>query len=157
MIKTSLCYLEKDGKYLMLHRTKKHRDPNEGKWIGVGGKFERGESPDACVRREVLEETGIRLLDMHFYGVIEFRSDTSEDEDMYLYSSDSFDDSGYRPEDCVEGELAYIHKDQILSLNLWEGDRVFLSKMLAGEASINLRLTYHEDKLIDVKDFLSAD
>ena len=82
MKKTTLIYLEKDGCFLMLLRNKKKNDCNEGKWIGVGGKFEKNETPEECIKREVLEETGLTLLSMHFYGVIEFRSDSDEDEDM---------------------------------------------------------------------------
>lgn len=146
-IKTSLCYIEKDGKYLMLYRNKKKEDPNGGKWIGVGGKFEEGETPFECVTREVLEETGIVLNSAHFYGVIEFRSDGWPDEDMYLFSSSDYNDSGFKPEDCSEGTLSFIPKDEILELNLWEGDRVFLKAMLDGREHINLRLCYQGNAL----------
>ena len=151
-IKTSLCYIEKDGKYLMLYRNKKDNDPNSGKWIGVGGKFEEGESPFECVKREVLEETGIVLRDAHFYGVIEFRSDGWPDEDMYLFSSTDYDDSAFRPEDCNEGELAFVEKTAVLDLNLWEGDRVFLKKMIEGNKRICLRLCYTGNTLSDIKE-----
>ena len=149
-IKTSLCYIEKDGKYLMLYRNKKKEDPNGGKWIGVGGKFEEGETPFECVKREVLEETGIVLNSAHFYGVIEFRSDGWPDEDMYLFSSTDYNASGFHPEDCNEGTLKFIPKNEILELNLWEGDRVFLREMLEEHDSINLRLKYSGDNLSEV-------
>jgi 8-oxo-dGTP diphosphatase len=148
--KTTLCYIEKDGKYLMLYRNKKKEDPNGGKWIGVGGKFEEGETPFECVKREVLEETGIIIRNAHFYGVIEFRSDGWPDEDMYLFSSNDFDDSEFHPEDCCEGTLKFIPKDEILELNLWEGDRVFLCEMLEGQDRINLRLRYSGENLTEV-------
>lgn len=143
MIRSTLCYLEKDGSYLMLLRNKKKQDCNKGKWIGVGGKFEPGETAEECIRREVLEETGIRLKSMHFYGVVEFRSDTDEDEDMYLFSSKDFEgETDTDKIDCNEGSLKWIAKEEIMDLHLWEGDRVFLQKMLQGEDAINLRLEY---------------
>ena len=148
--KTTLCYIEKDGKYLMLYRNKKKDDPNGGKWIGVGGKFEEGETPFECVKREVLEETGIVLRSAHFYGVIEFRSEGYFDEDMYLFSSNDYDDSGFAPENCSEGTLSFIPKNEILALSLWEGDRVFLAAMLDGQESINLKLEYSGEKLFRV-------
>ena len=145
MIDTTLCYIEQDGKYLLLMRNKKENDLNEGKWIGVGGKCEKGESPEECVRRETFEETGLTLGRLHFYGIIHFRSDTWEDEEMYLYSSDDF--SGSLAEDCPEGTLAWIPKEEVMGLPLWEGDRLFLKKMLAGEPSIEMTLCYEGDEL----------
>ena len=145
MINTTLCYIERDGKYLLLCRNKKKNDLNEGKWIGVGGKCEPGESPEACVRRETFEETGLTLGKLHFYGIIHFRSDTWEDEEMYLYGSDDF--SGRLAEDCLEGTLAWVPKESVMDLPLWEGDRLFLRKMLAGESSIEMTLRYEGDRL----------
>ena len=84
MKKTTLCYIENKGSYLMLYRNRKPEDPNEGKWLGIGGKIEPGETADECNAREVLEETGLRLRSAVFHGVIEFRADSYEDEDMYL-------------------------------------------------------------------------
>ena len=142
---TTLCYIEKDGCYLLLNRNKKENDLNHGKWIGVGGKCEPGESPEECVRRETFEETGLTLGALHFYGIIHFRSDTWEDEEMYLYSSSDF--TGEIAEDCREGTLAWIPKDQVLQLPTWEGDRIFLERMLAGEKYIELTLNYKGDDL----------
>jgi 8-oxo-dGTP diphosphatase len=166
MKKATLCYIRKrieDGaadnaassyEYLMLYRNKKKEDPNEGKWIGVGGKFEPGETPDECMLREVKEETGLVPDSYHFCGVIHFFSDEWEDEDMYLYSSDDFvpDDPAaaeffsetgeYKPPFCSEGELAWIPKDQILNLNMWEGDRAFVGRLLEGQKEISLTLQY---------------
>ena len=96
MKKTTLCYIENKGSYLMLYRNRKPDDPNEGKWLGIGGRIEPGETPDECNAREVLEETGLKLRTAHFLGVIRFRADMYEDEDMYLYVSDDFE-----PEDSV--------------------------------------------------------
>lgn len=138
----------------MLYRNRKPDDPNEGKWLGIGGKMEEGESPDACNAREVLEETGLKLGSAFFHGVIEFRADKYEDEDMYLYSSSDFEpedeeaarvfaDSGeYDPPACSEGELAWVPREELLSLPMWEGDRAFLSEILAGAREISMRLSY---------------
>ena len=150
MKKTTLCYLENNGCFLMLYRNKKKNDDNAGKWLGIGGKFEPGESADDCVVREVLEETGIRLTSYHFYGVVEFRSDAYEYEDMYLYSSDNFELPGEEPDDlpaCSEGELHWIKKEDLMSLPMWEGDTVFLERVLRGDEAINLRMIYKGDHL----------
>ena len=133
----------------MLLRNKKASDPNEGKWIGIGGKFEEGETPDECMLREVREETGLELTDYHFHGIIEFRSDEWEYEDMYLYTA-QLPDIPPLPE-CREGTLKWIPKAQIMNLNLWEGDRIFLKELLEGKKEINMRLCYHGDKLTDVE------
>ena len=147
MIKTTLCYIEKDGKYLMLHRTKKKNDINEGKWIGVGGKFEPGESAEECLKREVLEETGLTLTSYEYRGLIHFISDNAEDEDMYLYTADGFTGE---MQTCSEGELAWIDKEEIFNLNLWEGDKVFLKKLINGESGFEISLYYEGDKCVRV-------
>ena len=138
----------------MLYRNRKPDDPNEGKWLGIGGKIEKGETPDECNLREVREETGLILLSCRFHGVIKFRATTYEDEDMYLYSSDDFipadeeDASGfeatgeYDPPECTEGELRWIRKDEILSLPMWEGDKAFVGRLLEGRDSISMTLQY---------------
>ena len=146
MINTTLCYLMRDGCVLMLRRDKKENDLNEGKCIGVGGKFEPGESAEQCVRRETFEETGLTIGRLHFYGIIHFRSDTWEDEEMYLFSSDDF--SGQLKEDCPEGELFWVPKDRVMELPLWEGDRLFLRPMLDGRDAIELTLEYEGDELV---------
>lgn len=149
MKKTSLIYLEKDGCYLMLLRNKKKQDYNEGKWIGVGGKFEPGETAEQCIKREVFEETGLTLNSMHFYGVVGFRSDTDGDEDMYLFSSEDFQgDSDPEHISCDEGTLKWIPKTEVMALNLWEGDRLFLREMLEGKTEINMTLVYRQGKLV---------
>ena len=151
MKRTSLCYIEHEGSYLMLLRNKKADDPNEGKWIGIGGKFEEGETPDECMLREVREETGIELTDYHFHGIIEFRSDEWEYEDMYLYTA-KYPDVKREMElpECREGTLQWILKEDIMNLNLWEGDRVFLRALLDGRQDINMRLGYTKDALTQV-------
>ena len=158
MKKTTLCYIENKGRWLMLYRNRKPEDPNEGKWLGIGGKIEEGETPDECNAREVLEETGLRLGSAHFCGVIHFRADMYEDEDMYLYYSDDFcpadpdaakvfreDGECILPE-CDEGELRWIREDEIMGLPMWEGDRVFLARLLAGEREISMTLSYTGEK-----------
>ena len=144
---TTLCYIERGGKWLLMLRNKKENDLNEGKWIGVGGKCEPGETPEQCVRRETFEETGLTLDELHFYGIIHFRSDTWEDEEMYLYSSDDF--TGQLKEQCSEGTLAWIPKEKVLELPIWQGDRLFLKKMLDGELSIEMTLVYRGDELVE--------
>ena len=146
MIKSTLCYIEKDGCYLMLLRNKKEHDVNAGKWIGIGGKFEEGETAEECLKREVREETGVILTEYHFYGIIKFRSDDAESEDMYLYSASEY--AGQIAENCAEGTLQWVPKEDVLNLNLWEGDRLFLREMLAGTEEINMTLEYKGDKLI---------
>ena len=139
MRNTTICYLEKDGCYLMLLRNEKKQDLNEGKWIGPGGKIEPGETPEEGVRREVLEETGLTLKTVRLRGLVEFLSEKWEDEHMYLYTSDDFEGEMI---DCDEGELRWIPKKEISSLRLWEGDRVFFEYLLAEEPFFHLELRY---------------
>ncbi len=147
MIDTTLCYIKKEGSWLLLYRNKKENDLNEGKWIGVGGKCEPGETPEQCVRRETLEETGLTLGKVCCRGVVHFRSDTWEDEEMYLYTSEEF--SGELDENCAEGTLAWIPEDQVMSLPMWEGDRLFLPELLEGAAAIEMTVVYEGDRLKD--------
>lgn len=144
--KTTLCYLEKDGKLLMLFRNKKENDPCEGKWVGIGGKFEKGESADECLKREVFEETNLRLTSYSFCGIVHFISDTVDDEDMYLYLADGWEGELL---ECDEGELKWIPKEEVLSLNLWEGDKYFLEPILNGEKDIDITCRYEGDKLAE--------
>lgn len=148
MKETTLCYIEQDNKYLMLHRTKKSNDPNREKWIGVGGKVEAGESVEECLLREVMEETGLVLKKYQYRGKLYFHSDTYEDEIMYLYTSSKFEGKLI---ECKEGELAWIEKSDILNLNLWEGDKVFLKKLLKDNIGpFVLRMYYTGEKLANV-------
>jgi len=149
MKETTLCYIEKDNQYLMLYRNKKENDPNEGKWIGVGGKLEKGETPQQCVVREVLEETGLLLTEYQYRGIIHFKSDMWEDEEMYLYTATSFD--GELIDECSEGHLAWVPIDEVMHLNTWAGDKIFLKKLLEGEYNIDLTVCYKGDELIDVR------
>ena len=152
LIRSTLCYLEKDGSYLMLYRNKKKEDPCAGKWVGIGGKFEPGESGDECLEREVLEETGLKITGYEFRGIIRFISDLWDDEDMYLYTGSSWegeDTFASGTFECDEGELVWIPKDKILSLNLWEGDKYFLEPMIMGESNIYMTCRYEGDRLVE--------
>ena len=147
MKNTTLCYVEKDGKYLMLHRVKKENDLNEGKWIGVGGKFEEGESPEECLLREVREETGLTLTDYRLRGIVTFLSQRWETEYMFLYTATSF--TGELT-DCDEGVLAWVKKEEVLSLSLWEGDRIFLDLLRQDGPFFSLKLAYDaQDRLTE--------
>ena len=145
MKNTTLCYISKGDKVLMLHRTKKQDDVNEGKWIGVGGHLEPGESKEMCVKREVWEETGLTLNSLKYRGVIDFFPDRYESERMFLFTSDDFDGEMH---ECDEGDLKWVEKDQVMNLNLWEGDRIFLKYLVDDEPFFHLKLFYEGDKLI---------
>lgn len=147
MLYTTLCYIEKDGKYLMLHRTKKEKDINQDKWLGVGGKFEEGESPEECMLREVKEETGLTLNSYKLRGVITYVSTVFGIEYMYVFTSDDFEGE---LSDCNEGELEWIEKEKIFDLNMWEGDKIFL-KELNGDKFFSIKMEYEGDKLIKHK------
>ncbi len=150
---TTLCYLEKDNKYLMMHRIKKKNDINEGKWISPGGHCENGESPDDCVRREVLEETGYKLGEVKFRGIVTFYSKpvNNEREDitdyMCLFTSTDFEGELI---ECDEGTLEWVSKDELYKLNLWKGDLIFLDLIRDPEQPFfSLKLTYEGDVLTE--------
>lgn len=145
MRNTSLCYIERGGKYLMLHRVKKTVDENKDKWIGIGGKFEEGESPEDCVMREVLEETRLALNSWRYRGIVTFVSDEWGTEYMHLFTSDDF--SG-KPRECDEGVLEWIEKERLLSLPIWEGDKIFLRLLDTDEPFFSLKLCYQGDTLL---------
>lgn len=150
MLQTTLCYLEEEGKYLMLHRTSKEKDVNQDKWIGVGGKFEPGETPEECLLREVQEETGLRLLRYRFRGILTFCCDRAEPEYIFLYTSDSFAGTLI---DCDEGTLEWVDKTAVGNLNLWEGDRLMFRLLEERENPFSLKLRYEGDTLIEAKEF----
>lgn len=145
---TTLCYIEKNNKYLMIYRNKKKNDINKGKWIGVGGHFEAGESPEECLLREVKEETGLTLTDYNLRGIITFVFNDSEIEYMFLYTATGF--TGELIE-CNEGELKWINKSDINSLSLWEGDKIFLDLISRDTPMFSLKLKYNNDSLIEAK------
>ncbi len=142
---TTLCYMEQDDAYLMLHRVKKEHDENKDKWIGVGGKFEDGESPEECLLREVYEETGLRLTRYRFRGLITFVSDCWETEYMHLFTADRYE--GELVTSCDEGELVWIAKREVPKLRLWEGDRIFLRLLSEREDFFSLKLRYEGEQL----------
>ena len=144
---TTLCYIENDhGEYLMLHRTKKQNDLNAGKWIGIGGKFEADETPEECLLREVYEETGLTLTHYRFRGIVTFLSNEWEGEYMHLFTADKYEGTLC---DCNEGELAWVPKNDVLKLNLWEGDHIFLRELLENDRFFSLKLSYTGDVLTD--------
>ena len=145
MRNTTLCYIEQGDCYLMLHRVKKEHDLNKDKWIGVGGGFEDGESPEECLLRETLEETGLTLTCYRFRGIVTFVSDSWETEYMYLFTADGFTGSIV---ECSEGVLEWVRKDDIPGLPIWEGDKIFL-RLLAQDAPVFLlKLQYQGDRLV---------
>ena len=148
MRNTTLCYIEKDGKYLMLHRTKKENDLNQDKWIGVGGKFEDKESPEECVIRETLEETGLLLKDLEYKAIITFVSDIWETEYMHLFVSKDFEG---KIKECDEGVLEWVDKKEILNLPLWEGDKLFLDLIQKDVPFFSMKLVYEGDTLVEAK------
>lgn len=144
MKQTTLCYIERGNQYLMLHRVKKENDENRDKWIGIGGKFEDGESPEDCVLREVKEETGLLLTDYRYRGLVTFVSDCWPTEYMHLFTA-----NGYEGEmiECDEGELAWIDKEELLALPMWEGDRIFLRLLDQDTPFFSLKLVYEGEHL----------
>ena len=143
---SSLCYIEDNGKYLMLYRNAKKDDENAGKWVGIGGKFEEGESPGDCVCREVFEETGLTLHSYKFRGLVTFVSDIYPTEYMHLFTSDKFEGEIGT---CSEGKLEWIDKNKLYELPMWEGDRIFLDLLDSQNEFFSLKLCYKGDKLTD--------
>ena len=144
MVNTTLCYIEQDGKYLMLHRVKKEQDANRDKWIGIGGKFEDGESPEDCILREVREETGLTMTDFSYRGLVTFVSDRWPTEYMHLFRCTGFAGTVGT---CREGELEWIEKDKLLALPMWEGDRIFLKLLDQEVPFFSLKLRYAGETL----------
>ena len=145
-VNSTQVYIEHDGKYLMLHRTKRERDINKDKWIGVGGKFEKDESPEDCMRRETLEETGLTVTDWRYRGIVTFVSDSAEGEYMHVFTA-----TGYTGDikECDEGELEWIEKSALLGLPIWEGDKIFLRLLDTDAPFFSLKLRYEGDRLAE--------
>lgn len=141
---TTLCYIEKDEKYLMLHRISKENDINKDKWIGVGGHFEPDESPEECLLREVKEETGLTLTSYRFRGLVTFMSDKWQTEYMCLYTADEYEGE---MTDCDEGVLTWIEKSELEHLSLWEGDKIFLKLLAEEKPFFSLKLRYEGEVL----------
>lgn len=145
MIFSTLCYIEKDGKYLMLHRTKKENDINKDKWLGIGGKFEKNESPEECIIREVKEETGLILKSFRLRCIVTYISTTWETEYMCVFTSNDFEGELI---ECNEGDLEWIDKNEIINLNTWEGDKIFTDKIENNDDFFTVKFEYDGDKLI---------
>lgn len=143
---TTLCYIEKEDSYLMLHRVKKENDINKDKWVGVGGHFEESETPEECLLREVYEETGLTLTSWKLRGIITFITDVAPTEYMFLYTSDAY--AGEMGE-CDEGVLEWVKKSQVSKLPIWEGDKVFFKLLEEKEEFFSLKLRYEGEKLVE--------
>ena len=144
---TTLCYIEKDDSYLMLHRVSKKNDINKDKWIGIGGHFQLNESPEVCLLREAKEETGLTLTSYQFRGIVTFITDGLEEaEYMHLYTADGFEGEMI---DCDEGTLEWVPKSKISDLNLWEGDLIFFKLLEENAPFFSLKLVYQGDKLVE--------
>lgn len=144
-INSTLIYIERGDEYLMLHRTKKENDLNHDKWIGIGGKFEADEAPEDCMLRETREETGLTLTRWRYRGIVTFVSDRWETEYMHLFTADGFTGT---LRSCDEGDLKWIKKSDLLSLKLWEGDKIFLRLLDSPEPFFSLKLQYEGETLV---------
>ena len=142
---TTLCYIEKNGCYLMLHRVKKEQDENRDKWIGVGGKFKDRESPEDCVLREVREETGLTLTQYKYRGIVTFVSDIWPCEYMHLFTATGFEG---QIKECDEGVLEWLPKEKLYGLPMWAGDRIFLELLDRGAPFFSLKLVYRGETLV---------
>lgn len=143
---TTLCYIEKDDQYLMLHRTVKKNDVNKDKWIGVGGHFEGLESPEDCLLREVQEETGLTLTSYWFRGIVTFICDDYPIEFMCLYTADRYEGE---LKECDEGKLEWVDKDKLMELELWEGDKIFFELLRKEAPFFSLKLVYEKGVLLE--------
>ena len=142
---STLCYIEKDGQYLMLHRTVKKNDVNKDKWIGVGGHFEQGESPEECLLREVKEETGYTLTSWKYRWIVTFVYGEDIVEYMSLYTADGFEGELH---ECDEGQLEWVEKTKISALELWEGDKIFFRLLDEGREFFSLKLVYNTSDVL---------
>ena len=136
---TTLCYVERDGCWLMMNRVKKKADENAGKWIGVGGHMEAGESPDECIAREAREETGLHLKNARLRGILTFILPDWGDELTFLYTAEA---DGEPFAECAEGILRWVPVDEVMNLPLWEGDRLFLPLLRSRRDCFSLKLVY---------------
>ena len=139
---STLCYIEHDHQYLMLHRVKKKNDVNKDKWIGPGGHFEPDESPEECLVREVFEETGITLTDYRFRGIVTFVSGNGVTEYMHLFTA-RYDFPADPLPDCKEGVLEWVPIEKVWNLNIWEGDKIFFRLLDENAPFFSLKLVYN--------------
>ena len=146
MRNTTLCYIRRGGDTLLLHRVKKENDENRDKWVGIGGKFEEGESPEDCLLREVREETGLTLEAWRYRGIVTFVSDEWGTEYMHLFTSDAFHGE---VKDCDEGVLEWLPWERLPQLPIWEGDKIFLRLIDEDAPFFSLKLRYVGDRLVE--------
>ena len=146
MRNTTLCYIRRGGEVLLLHRVKKENDENRDKWIGIGGKFEEGESPEDCLLREVREETGLTLNAWRYRGIVTFVSNEWGTEYMHLFTADEFHG---KLKDCDEGVLEWLPWERLPQLPIWEGDRIFLRLIDEDAPFFSLKLRYRGDQLAE--------
>ena len=146
MHNSTLCYITRGNDVLMLHRVKKKNDINKDKWIGIGGKFEKDESPDECILREAMEETGLTLTDWQCRGVVTFLNTQCDGEYMYLFTADGFEGT---IKDCDEGDLQWVSREFLYSLPMWEGDKIFLDLLWQNAPFFLLTLRYDGDQLTE--------
>ena len=146
MFNTTLCYITRGDEVLMLHRVKKKNDINKDKWIGIGGKFEGEESPDECLLREAMEETGLKLTSWRCRGIVTFLCDNAEGEYMYLFTADGFEGE---LKECDEGDLQWVSRDFIDRLPKWEGDQIFLDLLWRDAPFFLLKLRYQGEQLVE--------
>ena len=146
MINTTLCYIEHGDEYLMLHRVKKENDINRDKWIGLGGKFEKDESPEECLLREVYEESGLRLTSWRYRGIVTFVNTVCPTEYMHLFTADEFEGEIGA---CDEGELEWVDKEKLFDLPIWEGDKIFLRLIGENAPFFSLKLRYEGEHLVE--------
>ena len=147
MLNTTLVYIEKNDSYLMLHRVKKKHDMNKDKWLGVGGKFEPGESPFECARREIYEECGVKVKDLSYRGIVTFISDEFGTEYMHLFTAADYE--GEIDYECDEGVLEWVKKEKIECLPIWEGDKIFFKLLDTEKRFFSLKLRYEGDRLVE--------
>lgn len=146
MKNTTLCYIENNGSYLMLHRIKKENDENKDKWVGIGGKFEAGESPFDCVKREIIEETALIPTKLCYRGIVTFVSNIYGTEYMHLFTCPKF--SGELNRECTEGKLEWVKISEVENLPIWEGDKIFFKLLRENAPFFSLKLVYESDKLV---------
>ena len=146
MINSTLCYVTRGDQVLMLHRVKKKNDINKDKWIGIGGKFEKDESPDECLLREAREETGLELTSWRCRGIVTFLNEGTDGEYMYLFTADGFEG---QLKESDEGDLQWVSREFLDELPKWEGDQIFLDLLWQDAPFFLLKLRYDRDKLVE--------
>lgn len=143
MILATLCYVKHDGCTLMVHRNKKANDIHEGKWNGLGGKFELGESPEDCVTREVKEESGLSIHNPKMCGLLMFPNFKGNDWYVFVFTANEFNGVLI---DSPEGKLEWVPDEKLLDLNLWESDHIFFPCIKDGKF-FSAKFAYEGDEM----------